>query len=1012
MPPAASPEEEDLADGSSQGMCQCISACETTLNRLMTKQCDCVATTEFVLAAFTVAFTLEVIVVALIKPDGVPLPEVQTFDAAHPQWVFGAAALAIVLLLLSLEATNTIYQLSVTKDVSWLAMAGSFTFTGLIYIGTGIALHFATGSWIVLAGFICGPFALVGGSAAYTTWLFRGYSACDPPSERRCRNLVIDADKAQLALAGDALAEPAEAGVERAERQAEMRDSPEDLAERWGGSVGPRLWEGATCGAKLGRLPRAWGSGDGRRMSYPHAFIRGLATNSDYLFVAELILIVASDAVFGALVAQHTGLPGWEVAGALATIFFGLCGFTGYSFTRQWNVSTIICLVFAFACHIASHVSYYWRIQEAGSSVALSEDTSGWELAVWLSTVFWPALVSFLVGCWRLYLDNFTLHTVAIVSFGIAQLLLVGVGFVLVLSSSSSMRGAVALGLAMVDLLVVALVATVIMYARNGFRSSLCTQLSGALIIIIVAGAGVGVGVLSSTSDTSYAYEGFSVSWACLLLGLYFGSNGLLPAHAQETMVAYVHTGAGLQVMPGWMLNEDGASLSVCTAALLMKTCAFIGAFLWAILATVFLKVATYGLGCMVSVQFCIVLAYFELQYNSGPRFGAVLVNLSRHTSPGELMRVVDGSRRQARELQLLEARRRQADHTKDGQVEVAMDEGEEEIGRTATVDDKVHLMATGALGLSWTAHLQARDALRTRVDEFMAGGSMYKAFQLMCCWWCSEQGLDEAATLAEMAEDPVTVQGRLELLELQAYEGLLDEAWLQETMFRVHFYMLAELEASALLAQAAETEAASKPAALQAKNVVAVGGGGCAIVRWEPPNKTKSKLPITLYLVRTHVRRSVMPGESVPDQSVSSNLLQLEVRGLSNGSQYAFSVVAVTPRMKGDESLLSNTVQPMAPMTPEAMKEVAAKLDALLVTAASSRKRAEGGLTALQAAVAEEEASAALSAQARTDWRGAATAGDLEQLQKLAGANQPGRRCQGTEQLNRVICGCCSREN
>jgi len=140
----------------------------------------CIATPEAVLVIATVAFILELLAVGVWQPNGVPLPALAMFDNSHEQWVFGLAALALVVLFGTLEATLYVYQLAVTDGIEQKYAALMFLLTGGVYGGTGFLLYSTTSSWIVLASFVCAPFAFTSGSAAYTTWLFRGFSATEP----------------------------------------------------------------------------------------------------------------------------------------------------------------------------------------------------------------------------------------------------------------------------------------------------------------------------------------------------------------------------------------------------------------------------------------------------------------------------------------------------------------------------------------------------------------------------------------------------------------------------------------------------------------------------------------------------------------------------------------------------------------------------------------------------------------------------------------------------------------
>ena len=68
----------------------------------------CITHPEVVLVVATVAFTLELLVVGLYQPSGVPLPTLKMFDNSHEQWVFGLAALALVVLYFTLEASSLV----------------------------------------------------------------------------------------------------------------------------------------------------------------------------------------------------------------------------------------------------------------------------------------------------------------------------------------------------------------------------------------------------------------------------------------------------------------------------------------------------------------------------------------------------------------------------------------------------------------------------------------------------------------------------------------------------------------------------------------------------------------------------------------------------------------------------------------------------------------------------------------------------------------------------------------
>ena len=216
------------------------------------------------------------------------------------------------------------------------------------------------------------------------------------------------------------------------EAPAAMNANPEELAAAWEGATGPPLWLGESCWDALQRFPYAWCSGDGRRMAFPEAFARGLACPGDYTFVGQLCLVLGADWFFGLIVATKTSLPGWQMAGALATLFFGAVAFAGYLATREWHPSSLFALCCAIAAHIWTHVSYFDRVQEGGESITDGPNTSSTaiELLVYVSAFFWPAAAAFGMGCWRLRLDNYTVHRISLGSFLVCEILVVAMALV------------------------------------------------------------------------------------------------------------------------------------------------------------------------------------------------------------------------------------------------------------------------------------------------------------------------------------------------------------------------------------------------------------------------------------------------------------------------------------------------------------------------------------------------------------------------------------------------------
>jgi len=488
------------------------------------------------------------------------------------------------------------------------------------------------------------------------TALYPRFSSLSIQVMRPVRNLVDSTAQGDAALEEDEMARTESHIALTGTTPPPMNANPDDLAAAWEGSTGPPLWLGETCWEAFCRFPFAFASGDGRRMWFPAAFARGLACRADYVFVGQLCLVLGADWLFGLLVATKTTLPGWQIAGALAALFFGTAAFAGYLATREWHASSLTALVCAVAAHIWTHVSYFDRVEEGGVDITSGPNTNstGIELGVYVSAFFWPAAAAFAMGVWRLRLDNYTLHTVSVASFVVCEALTAAMALVLIFSSEYETRAALAIGVSAFNAFVVTTLVTVAFYARNGFRNSVYTSISFTCIAVCVGGAGVAAG---ATLDGRF-YEGFSVSWACLLVVVYLAAGMAIPVHADDKLVDYVHASGTL--LPGWVLHSDCNDVLPCSLSQLLQFFSFGGAMLWAMLATSFLPVATYGLGVMTFAQWVFFVVFMENYRNHTARFGEALVQLTRRNfGPMELMRVAESARRQAKELEVLEVRRR-----------------------------------------------------------------------------------------------------------------------------------------------------------------------------------------------------------------------------------------------------------------------------------------------------------------------------------------------------------------
>ena len=109
---------------------------------------------------------------------------------------------------------------------------------------------------------------------------------------------------------------------------------------------------------------------------------------------------------------------------------------------------------------------------------------------------------------------------------------------------------------------------------------------------------------------------------------------------------------------------------------------------------------------------------------------------------------------------------------------------------------------------------------------------------------------------------------------------------------------------------------------------------------------------------------------------------------GLLNGTSYSFTVLALSPGLKGYPSAFSNTVAPQPTMAEAERLKKAAELHAVLEESRRHREAAQGLLEGYKAQRVVEAAAAEAARHKARGWVAAAQHGDLARLRELHGGD------------------------